>query len=265
MVKKGKKASKSKKAQGPRNSVHVKGSEDLVQLGDFLKNNKSKIFIIVVMMKGCPHCVTLEKDIVVPLLNHPSRKNGMALIEHDQLENTPLKHLASKIRGYPTVLKVEGDNTEEVENARDLNAMKTLAGITDDDTTESDTTDENMNSDSPADSLELDETAENMRENNLMTPEKIKSIIKSSKKRGVVPRMDEDLNSQSPESLNTEDYKTPTSGKGTVGGSLYASLVEAGKHLAPAALLSTAAVASRFAISRRKSKSSKRRTRSKKN
>jgi hypothetical protein len=77
--------------------------------------------------------------------------------------------------------------------------------------------------------------------------------------------MDEDLNSQSSESLNMEDYKTPTSGKGTVGGSLYSSLVEAGKHLAPVAILSTAAVASRFAISRRKSKSSKRRTRSKKN
>jgi hypothetical protein len=265
MVKKSKKALKSKKGQGSQNSVHVKGSEDLVQLGDFLKKNKSKIFIIVVMMKGCPHCVTLERDIVVPLLNHPSRKNGMALIEHDQLENTPLKHLASTIRGYPTVLKVEGDNTEEVENPRDLTAMKTLAGITDDDTSDEYTSDDNMNSDNPAESLELDETAENMRENNLMTPEKIKSIIKSSKKRGIVPRMDQDLNSQNSESLNTEDYKTPTSGKGTVGGSLYASLVEAGKHLAPAVLLSTAAVASRFAISRRKSKSSKRRTRSKKN
>ena len=258
MVKKGKKA---KKGQGLHNSVHVKGSEDLLKLGDFLKKNKTKIFIIVVMMKGCPHCVTLEKDIVLPLLHHPSRKNGMALIEHDQLENTPLKHLSSKIRGYPTVLKVEGDNTEEIENPRDLTAMKNLAGINDDDTT----TEDNTASDNATESLELDETAENLRENNLMTPEKIKSTLKSSKKRGIVPRMDQDLNSQEPESLNVEDYKTPTPGKGTVGGSLYSSLLEAGKHLAPAVLLSTAAVASRFAISRRKSKSSKRRTRSKKN
>jgi len=86
----------SKKAH---NSVHVKSGEDLMDLHDFLKKNKKGVFIVIVMMEGCPHCVTLEKDIVNPLLNSPSRKNGMALIQHTELENTPLKSLSSKIRG----------------------------------------------------------------------------------------------------------------------------------------------------------------------
>ena len=67
------------------------------------------------------------------------------------------------------------------------------------------------------------------------------------------------LNSQNQtaESMNVE-FESPSSGKGAaVGGSLYASLLSAGKDLAPAAILSTAAVVSRLALGKR-SKTSKR-------
>ena len=235
------------------NSVHVKSGEDLVNLHDFLKKNKKGVFIVVVMMEGCPHCVTLEKDIVTPLLNDPKRKAGIASIQHTELDNTPLKSLRNKIRGYPTVIKVENGKSEEIENPRDLEAMKETVGVNS--SKRSSDISDGMNS--PV----LEDSSEDARKNNKMTAENIRSLVKSPKVRGNVnvPKADTDvLNSQNQESMDVNDFETPRSGKGAaVGGSLYASLLAASKDLAPALLLSTAAIASRIALSRRKSKRSK--------
>jgi hypothetical protein len=250
--------SKTKKGSKHHNSVHVKGGEDLVDLHNFLKMNKKGVFIVVVMMDGCPHCVTLDRDIVEPLLNDSSRKAGIAKIQHTELENTPLKSLSDKIRGYPTVIKVENGSAEEIEDPRNLEAMKETVGATA----------SNALTNELEESPLLEEEAEEARKNNVMTSENIKSLLKNvkSKKATNVPNINEDvLNSQrSRESMNVE-FETPKAGKGAaVGGSLYASLLAAGKDLAPAAILSTAAVASRIALSYRKSKRSKRSKRSKK-
>jgi hypothetical protein len=238
----------SKKAH---NSVHVKSGADLVELTDFLKKNKKGIFIVVLMMEGCPHCVTLEKDVVTPLLNEPSRKNGMALIQHTELENTPLKSLASKVRGYPTVIKVENGKAEEVDDPRDYESMKKLAGVTGSD--ERDTMSEDQ-------SLPLNENAAEAvrKSSDLMSAENIKSLIKNPKNKhnAVVPNINEDVLNTQKDSSDME-FESPKAGKGTaIGGSLYASLLAASKDLAPAIVLSTAAVASRLAL-RRKTKRSK--------
>jgi len=243
---------KSKSNSKPHNSVHVKSSENLVELSDFLKKNKKGTFILVIMMDGCPHCVTLEKDIVNPLLNYPSRKAGMALIQHDQLENTPLKSLSSKVRGYPTMLKLVNGNAEEVENPRDLEAMKKT--VSENDLAEVDDIEE---------SLPLNDSSSKVRSGNVMSAENIKSLIKKPKNtNGVnVPNVKNDmLNSQDPGSMNV-DFENVSPKKESkdpvIGGSLYASLLEAGKDLAPAIALTAAAVASRIAISRKKSKKHK--------
>jgi hypothetical protein len=240
----------SKKAH---NSVHVKSGEDLLELNDFLKKNKKGIFIVVLMMEGCPHCVTLEKDIVTPLLNDPSRKNGMALIQHTELENTPLKSLSSKVRGYPTVIKVENGKAEEVDDPRDYESMKKLVGSTESSADEVDVL-------SGEESLPLDESAAEAvrKSSNLMSAENIKSLIKNPKKKhnAAVPNINDDVLSSQRESPDIE-FESPKAGKGAaIGGSLYASLLAAGKDLAPAIVLSTAAVASRLAL-RRKTKRSK--------
>jgi hypothetical protein len=233
------------------NSVHVKSGEDLVDLHSFLKKNKKGVFIVVVMMEGCPHCVTLEKDVVVPLLNDPNRTAGIASIQHTELDNTPLKSLRNKIRGYPTVIKVENGQSEEIENPRDLEAMKETVGVN-----------SNEGASDGMDSPVLDESSENARKNNKMSAKNIRSLVKSPELRGPVnvPKANDDvLNSQNKDvSMNVNDFETPRSGKGAaVGGALYASLLAASKDLAPAVLLSTAAIASRIALSRRKSKRSK--------
>lgn len=236
----------SKKAH---NSVHVKSGADLLELNEFLKKNKKGVFIVVLMMEGCPHCVTLEKDIVTPLLNDPSRKNGMALIQHTELENTPLKSLSSKVRGYPTVIKVENGKAEEVDDPRNYESMKKLAGVTDS-ADEADVL-------SGEESLPLDESAAEAvrKSSNLMSAENIKSLIKNPKKKhnASVPNINDDVLSSQKENPNIE-FESPKAGKGAaIGGSLYASLLAAGKDLAPAIVLSTAAVASRLAL-RRKTK-----------
>jgi hypothetical protein len=243
---------RSKKGLKHHNSVHVKSSEDLVDLHDFLKKNKKGIFIVVVMMDGCPHCVTLDRDIVDPLLNNPSRRAGIAKIQHTELENSPLKSLSDKIRGYPTVIKVENGTAEEVEDPRNLAAMEETVGATAE------------NALSVSKSIDLDESANEARDENVMNAENISSLLEGSMKEGSkkvrVPAVNKDvsLNSQNPESMETE-FKAPKY-KGAVGGSLYASLLEAGSALAPAAILTTAAVASRIVISRKakKGKRSKR-------
>ena len=240
----------SKKAH---NSVHVKSGADLLELNDFLKKNKKGIFIVVLMMEGCPHCVTLEKDIVTPLLNEPSRKNGMALIQHTELENTPLKSLSKKVRGYPTVIKVENGRADEVDDPRDYDSMKKLAGVT-----ESGDEPEALSGD---ESLPLDESAaEAVRKSStLMSAENIKSLIKNPKKKqnATVPNINEDVLNTQKDSADIE-FESPKAGKGAaIGGSLYASLLAAGKDLAPAIALSTAAIASRIAISRKTKRSKK--------
>jgi hypothetical protein len=270
---------KSKKySKKPHNSVHVKSGEDLVELHDFLKRNKKGVFLVVLIMQGCPHCLTLDKDIVQPLLYDPNRRNGIARIEHTELENTPLKHLSKKVRGYPTVIKVENGVSEEVENARDLEAMKKYAGVEPEEVAGSALTSERLNADEMQEEAEeesppLNETADSRR--SAITASNLRSILSGPKKgtsSAEVPKVQKDvLNSQTGESMDLE-FESPAPGKGTaVGGSLYASLLSAGKDLAPAVILSTAAVASRIALGARKkskklSKRSKvRRSRNKKN
>jgi hypothetical protein len=255
--------SKSKKiSKNPHNSVHVKSSADLLDLHDFLKKNKKSPIIVVIMMEGCPHCVTLERDIVDPLLNNSKRRNGIARIQHTELENTPLKHLSKKVHGYPSVIKVENGTAEELEDARDLEAMKKHAGVEPEDvagesvaTASTMANAEEMQEEAEEESPPLNETAEGARGE--ITAENLKSILSGKKKKYdvSVPQANNDvLNSQNQtaESMNVE-FESPSSGKGAaVGGSLYASLLSAGKDLAPAAILSTAAVVSRLALGKRK-------------
>jgi len=273
MPPKSKKALK-KSSKVPHNSVHVKSGEDLVNLHDFLKKNKNTVFLVVLVMEGCPHCVTLERDVLHPLLNNPNRRNGIARIEHTQLENTPLKHLSKKVRGYPTVIKVENGVSEEIENPRDLSSMEKHAGIEPEEVASSSLSSkilnaEEMQNEAEEESPPLNETAESSR--NHITASRLRSILSGPKGKNrslSVPKVQKDvLNSQNGESMNME-FESPVSGKGAaVGGSLYASLLSAGKDLAPAVILSTAAVASRLALGSRKNSKKRAKTlrRNKKN
>ena len=96
-----------------------------------------------------------------------------------------------------------------------------------------------------------------------MNLKNLQSLLWGSRiNKGIVPNINADmLNSQNdPKSVEFESPTTRKSAKTAIGGSLYASLLAASETLAPSVILSTAAVASRIAISRKakKGKRSKR-------
>jgi hypothetical protein len=256
----------SKRSQ-PHNSLHIKQEDlgpSLIKLGEFLKKNKKVAAVFAVLMEGCGPCNRLKEGVLNPILNDSSRRMPIVVIQHDTLEHTPLKDLP--IEGYPTLfLKKEDGSIEVIKNHSDLEAMKKTVGISSENAL--DYTDPN----SPDESSNLDEFADEARDENAMHSNPMKFPLKESKmNRARPPPVNNDvLNSQNENSTSIE-FETPKSGKrAPVGGSLYESLLEAGKVLGPAAILTTAAVASRIAISRKskkgRSKRSKRSRRSRKN
>lgn len=243
------------------NSLHVKQEDlgpSLIKLGEFLKKNKKVAALIAVLMEGCGPCNRLKEGVLNPILNDPSRVMPIVIVQHDTLEHTPLKELSNSIEGYPTLfLKKEDGSIEVIKNHSDLDAMKKAVGISSRNSL--DDTDPN----SPDESSNLNYSADKARDVNAMHGNPIKMSIKGSKmNQARPPPVNNDvLNSQSEKSTSIE-FETLKPRKGpAVGGSLYESLLEAGKTFGPAALLTTVAVASRIAISR-KSKKGKRSKRS---
>jgi hypothetical protein len=305
-----KKATKKAMKKGLNNSYNVNGGPDLMGLKSFMKPH-GKV-IIIIKKAGCPHCDTLDNDIVEPLLNSRERVHPIVQVQHDQVENIDfLRGLT--IMGYPAVYELvkgfgkapETGSINEIEEPRNLENMKEIASqpVSEQPSLPPSNTEETLDTSNDQD-LPLSPEAEVKQNINLKNKGGLEAVLKNSmnnernnrnnrNKVATPPRADNDmLNSQDPATVDqVNDFGTSTRGsknintnnmsntsrnsnrnefsesntnevpsnkKGAVGGALYESLLEASKQLAPVAILTTAAVASRLALSTRRSKRARR-------
>lgn len=239
--------------------VDVRKPADLKKLLDVIA--KHPITVILIHADFCGHCKTYKEKVWNEVSAMPEAKNGVASIHYDQLEGTPFAD--AKIKGYPSVIVVgkkkmaefedeeapgEKTNAITMEEANDVEKMKTLIASTEPSTLTGTLKNVSTNVDAETPSPELSPEAESMRENEPMD----ESEVTAEPQKFSVPdeRMDV-LNSQkkasnlefTPEQAN----ESPRAGKGAAvgGGNLYASLLEAARTVAPAAALTAAAVAMR--------------------
>ena len=111
-----------------RSPNDVPAFEDMIQAGP--------ITVVLVYADWCGHCVNYKKNVWKNLTAMGNRKVNLASVHFDQLANTSQKD--AKIEGYPSVLivgndkkaadfkKEDGQKTNALPNANNLEAMKTL-------------------------------------------------------------------------------------------------------------------------------------------
>jgi len=220
-------AKKGKKEAKAANHVDVRRAEDIPMLNDILKKNK--VVMVLVYADYCGHCHTYKDNVWNGLVADPNRKNGMASIHYDQIENTPFA--TTKLSGYPTILKLgedgapmkfKNEQTGEEEfdypEARNKEKMSEILNSVPEST---------MNSEETA---ELDNSAKESRSkssmnsaNSLINSVKMKKGSLNPKKMASPPNYSEDtLNSQTPMRFVPEKEKVASVG----GGSLYQALLE---------------------------------------
>jgi hypothetical protein len=222
-------AKKGKKEAKAANHIDVRRAEDIPMLNDILKKNK--VVMVLVYADYCGHCHTYKDNVWNRLVADPNRKNGMASIHYDQIENTPFA--TTKLSGYPTILKVgedgapmkfKNEQTGEEEfdypEARNKEKMSEIL---------------NYEPENAENTAELNSSAKesrltyNTNVNSLINSVKNKKGSLNPKKMATPPNHTEDrLNSQnSNTSMNFSDEE-PVSKKGTTmgGGSLYRALLE---------------------------------------
>jgi thiol-disulfide isomerase/thioredoxin len=250
-----------------KHHVDVRSGADILGLNELLKKKKNNTIIVLIYADFCGHCTTFKNDVWKHLGAMPNRNAGLVSIHHDQVENTPFA--AKTINGYPTVFQLKKGQTpekaEEVKDIRNMEMMKSLAQG-DSESPEEEARNEEVqeeaeiinnlssksnknNSNSPR----LDSESSKLR--NTITKNKVASLLNLAtnsvtKPLTVIPNLKSDvLNSQgSAESIEFNSSSSKKSVKDEkIGGSLYASLLEASKIVAPAALLTGA-----VALSKRK-------------
>ena len=222
-------AKRGKKEAKAANHIDVRRAEDIPMLNDILKKNK--VIMVLVYADYCGHCHTYKDHVWNQLVADPNRKNGMASIHYDQIENTPFA--TTKLSGYPTILKVGEDGApmkfkneqtgqEEFDypEARNKEKMSEIL---------------NYEPENADDTAELNSSAKesrltyNTNVNSLINSVKNKKGSLNPKKMASPPNMNEDvLNSQSTNTGISYSEEQPREGRGSAvgGGSLYRALLE---------------------------------------
>jgi hypothetical protein len=114
-------------------SLDVREPNDVPALESLLK--KGPITFVLVYADWCGHCKTYKENTWKNLQGVENKKNNLASVHYDQLENTSLKQ--SKIDGYPSLLvvgtdgkpatfKTEEGTTNAMPELRNENLLKTL-------------------------------------------------------------------------------------------------------------------------------------------
>jgi hypothetical protein len=265
-----------------KHHVDVRSGADILGLNELLKKKKNNTIIVLIYADFCGHCTTFKNDVWSKLALMPNRNAGLASIHHDQVQNTPFA--AKTINGYPTVFKLKkGQTPEQAEELNDIRNMETMNAIAEGEAEDPQEEAENPEEEAQ-EAQEVEEKAElldNLSNNSIplnSSSEKLRNSIKKknissllSQKNGSksinMPNFKSDmLNSQikMDPTLEFKSTETKKLQNETVGGSLYASLLEASKVVAPAALLTGAVVLSKKRKHRKTkkvSKKSKRKTR----
>lgn len=250
-------ARKGKKAAVP----DIRSAKDIAKLLKILAERP--ITLVLVYADWCGHCHTYKADTWKTLSEIPNRTVGMAQVNGDILEQSPLKNAA--ISGYPSVLVVDkdgkmaefkenGEPTNAVPNARDTEAMTALVTAPEsmmNDAVKKATGASLTSLDFPPTNEDptppLTKSAEKNRQNSASLMLNTLSGTEAAGTAAPVPDVEEDL-IQSQNMLVTpetgEAVETGASGSMAEmeGGSLYRALLEAGKIVAPAAALTMGAV-----------------------
>ena len=226
---------KDKKAVKAVNHIDVRKAEDIAMLNDILKKNK--VTMVLVYADYCGHCHTYKDNIWNNLVTNPNRKNGMASIHYDQVENTPFA--STKLSGYPTILMVgkdkvpmkfknkqTGEEEFDYPESRNMDKMTEILSSVPESTAE----------DAIEETAELNSSAKESRSkyNNTNVDSLINTVKKKKgtlnpKKMATPPSYVEDrLNSQNSNTSINYSGEEPTPGKGSAvgGGSLYRALLE---------------------------------------
>jgi hypothetical protein len=222
----------------------IRSSKDISALKEVLKSHP--ITLVLVYADWCGHCTTYKADTWKNLSQLPNRTVGMAQLNSDVLEESPLKD--AKISGYPSVLlvgndgrpaefKEAGEMTNAIPNARDLTAMTSIATAPQESLNEAvqNATDSSLNAPptngDPSANL-TEEANANRRNSSSMI---LNSLSATSLDSPTLPNVEEDI-------LKSQEGNAASGSEEMMGGSLYKALLDAGKMVAPAAALTMGAV-----------------------
>ena len=262
------------KKKATKGALDVRKPSDIKALMDLVE--KRDLTIILIHADYCGHCHRYKDAVWKDLESMPNKKNGLASIHYDQVENTPFS--GAKIQGYPSVILVGKDKvpaefkeegSEEITNAMPMDEannkekmmelvqsepstlMGSLKGLN-----------KSINLSAaeslPDESIPLDEKATALRNETLNSMSK--TLEKAPSAKVNVPDAAKDvLDSQkAEEEVEFSDITAPTAGKGAAvggdGGSLYSSLLAATRIAAPAAILTGVAMMKGKRRSQRKTK-----------
>lgn len=245
----------SRKTAMKNDGVDVRSTADMSKLTDLIKNNK--IVLILVYADWCGHCQTFKQDVWKNLSAMPNRKVPLAAVNEQVLAESPVAN--AKIDGYPSVLMMgqdmkpatfkdeAGNVTNAMPNTRDLEAMKTIVGADAntmlENADEEDAPPRSVES-TPSASEKLNNAAEEAIENLEATAEPATSANQSLS--AVVsnpPDAEDDLLASQGQPLNSKGLTVVGQASASQeGGSLYYALVEAARTVAPAAMLTGAAM-----------------------
>ena len=252
-AKKLKNISSSIKALSKHDNIDVRKLEDVAKLVEHIKNNV--VTLLLVYADWCGHCKTFKKDVWDKLASLKGRKVNIAQLNESQLANSPFSGL--KIDGYPTVSLIgkdmkpatlrdptSGESTNALPNTRDMTAMTQLVKANPKQVMADNAMsleEEKPQSARPtaesAKALEKagNEALDNMNNGRSNIPKDATATVPNP------PNVEDDVvATMTPPTMN--ENNTPNKSKApAVGGSLYASLLEATRQIAVPVVLATAA------------------------
>jgi thiol-disulfide isomerase/thioredoxin len=257
-VKKVKNISSSIKALSKHDNIDVKKLEDVAKLVEHIKSNV--VTLLLVYADWCGHCKTFKKDVWDKLASLKGRKVNIAQLNESQLANSPFSGL--KIDGYPTVSLIgkdmkpatltdpkSGESTNALPNTRDMTAMTNLVKANPNQVVANNgmSQEERPQSARPtaesAKALEKagNEALENMNNGRSNIPKDATATVPNP------PNVEDDVvATMTPPIMNENNTTNNTANKSKtpkVGGSLYASLLEATRQIAAPVILATTAAA----------------------
>lgn len=235
-------------------NIDVRKLEDVAKLVEHIKNNV--VTLLLVYADWCGHCKTFKKDMWDKLASLKGRKVAIAQLNETQLANSPLSGL--KIDGYPTVSLIgkdmkpatirdptSGESTNALPNTRDMTAMTQLVTanpkqvMADNSMSQEEEPQSARPTAESAKALEKagNEALDNMNNGRSNIPKDATATVPNP------PNVEDDVvATMTPPTMN--ENATPNNNKSKtpkVGGSLYASLVEATRQIAAPVILATAA------------------------
>lgn len=219
----------SSKPLSPHDNIDVKTLEDVAKLTEMIKDNVATL--ILVYADWCGHCHTYKDDIWKKLSTLKGRKIPMAQVNEKVLAESPLA--GTKIDGYPTNLLMgkdmkaamnkdpdTGEDTVSLPNTRDLETMAKLV---------SSDPKKVLSESRPPSSTTLTPEAKEIRDKaGEKTVDMLESNVPLEDTGNTVanpPNVEDDLLESEPNRVEESSYKP------AMGGSLYASLLEATKEL----------------------------------